>query len=113
MVSSVSSSHASSSEGLGSSDGAAPKRSRSAPLSPGGGFESEKNATSHAYRAYAFAAATAPGGGRVEAAGGEASLLTEVAAPVRPVLERYLAARKELEEALAEALVEHVSTSSS
>ena len=52
---------------------------------------------------------TAPGGGRVEAAGGEASLLTEVAAPVRPVLERYLAARKELEEALAE----HVSTSSS
>ena len=67
MVSSVSSSHASSSEGLGSSDGAAPKRSRSAPLSPGGGFESEKNATSHAYRAYAFAAATAPGGGRLDA----------------------------------------------
>jgi len=67
MVSSVSSSHASSSEGLGSSDGAAPKRSRSAPLSPGGGFESEKNATSHAYRAYAFAAAAAPGGGRLDA----------------------------------------------
>ena len=61
MVSSVSSSHASSSEGLGSSDGAAPKRSRSAPLSE------EKNATSYAYRAYAFAAATAPGGGRLDA----------------------------------------------
>ena len=46
---------------------------------------------------------TAPGDGRVEAAVGEASLLTEVAAPVRPVLERYLAARKELEEALRRA----------
>ena len=60
MVSSVSSSHASSSEGLGSSDGAAPKRSRSAPLS-------EKKRDVVARIGSAFAAATAPGGGRLDA----------------------------------------------